>query len=190
MWRGTRFRETILYNKIRRVISCLPEDVQNPTYSTKNVYSVVAVIKNHRTSLIINLQSRWQSILLPSLFFSRPLFWKMEAPCSKDIPALCKIHMSCTRGQSGPNLLCIRMEFTPSLIHQEWCHIHGGSSASLGECSLKFISASFSAYGFSKCVYDAISYSCITLCSYQVKLMVLICFHKSIFGKAYVRNTR
>lgn len=88
-----------------------------------------------------------------ALFFSCFCFMDhyFGKPNSKDSFLLYEILMSFTRSQSGSNLLCIRKGFMASLVHRQWCHIRGGCHISLGQCSLKFLSASFFVYDFSKC---------------------------------------
>lgn len=80
------------------------------------------------------------------LLFSGPLFWETQP--QGQFPALCKTHVSYTRSQRGSNLLCTRKGFMASLVHWEWCHIHGGCHISLRKCSLKSLSASFFMYDF------------------------------------------
>lgn len=146
MGRGTRYRETIQQNQESHKLftwRCSNPHIQHQKH-------LVSCSTTETSQKLV----RWQSILLPSLLFRRPLFWKTQAPCSKDSCYLLCPRLSCTRGQSGPNCLCTRKDFVSCLMHWEQCQINGQCHISLGKCSLEFLSASFYTYDFSKCNCD------------------------------------
>lgn len=74
-----------------------------------------------------------RALFFPCFCLVDHYFGRHNSVLQGQFPALCKTRVSCTRGQSGSNLLCIRKGFMPSLVHREWCHIHGGCHISLGK---------------------------------------------------------
>lgn len=187
---GTHSRE-ILYNNIGAGRSCLSEGVQNHTLSTRNAYSVMAVTKNHRTLYTLYLRSRWQSTLLPLLLFSRPLFWKTQLHAPRTVS--CSVQDSCD--------LHKRPKWFKSPLHQKGLYAKPGSQRvvphpwRMSHLLRKVVLWNSSVSPFLRMIFPSVivtpaSYSCLTLFSHQVKLLVLKCFHKSTFGKVYMRNTR